>query len=53
MGATYLSLKTTGELHARAQRAATVIGVVAVVVTFGFMTWIHVGLSNGLRAEAD
>ena len=47
MGATYLTLKTTGELHERAQRAATVIGVVAVVVTFGFMTWIHVGLSNG------
>ena len=47
MGATYLTLKTTGELHERAQRAATVIGVVAVVVTFGFMTWIHVGLSTG------
>ena len=47
MGATYLTLKTTGELHARAQRAATVIGAVAVLVTFGFMTWIHVGLSTG------
>ncbi len=47
MGATYLTLKTTGELHERAQRASAVIGVVAVVVTFGFMTWIHVGLSNG------
>ncbi len=47
MGATYLSLKTTGELQRRAQRAATGIGVVAIVVTFGFMTWIHVGLSNG------
>ena len=31
----------------RAQKAAAAIGVVAVVVTFGFMTWIHVGLSNG------
>jgi cytochrome d ubiquinol oxidase subunit II len=47
MGATYLSLKTTGELRERAQKAAAAIGVVAVVVTFGFMTWIHVGLSNG------
>ncbi|MFZ0249157.1 MAG: cytochrome d ubiquinol oxidase subunit II [Acidimicrobiales bacterium] len=47
MGATYLTLKTTGELHARAQRASVVIGAVAVVVTFGFMTWIHVGLSTG------
>ena len=47
MGATYLTLKTTGELHERAQRAATAIGVASVVVTFGFMTWIHVGLSTG------
>ena len=47
MGATYLTLKTTGELHERAQRAAIVIGVASVVVTFGFMTWIHVGLSTG------
>ena len=47
MGATYLALKTTGDLHARARQAAAWIGVVAIVVTFGFMTWIHVGLSNG------
>jgi len=47
MGATYLTLKTTGELHERAQRAASGIGVAAIVVTFGFMTWIHVGLSSG------
>ena len=47
MGATYLTLKTTGELHERAQKAAAAIGGVAVVVTFGFMTWIHVGLSTG------
>ena len=47
MGATYLTLKTTGELHDRAQRASAAIGAVAVVVTFGFMTWIHVGLSTG------
>src|SRR5271157_715498 len=47
MGATYLTLKTTGELHERAQKASTAIGAAAVVVTFGFMTWIHVGLSTG------
>ncbi len=47
MGATYLTLKTTGELHERSQRAAAGIGVAAIVVTFGFMTWIHVGLSTG------
>jgi cytochrome d ubiquinol oxidase subunit II len=50
-GATYLSLKTTGDLHRRAQSAATAIGVVAVIVTFGFMTWVHVGLSTGFVPE--
>ncbi len=47
MGATYLTLKTTGEIHERAQKASAVIGGVAILVTFGFMTWIHVGLSTG------
>ncbi|HSZ36312.1 MAG TPA: cytochrome d ubiquinol oxidase subunit II [Acidimicrobiales bacterium] len=51
MGATYLTLKTTGEIHARAQRAATGIAVVAVVVSFGFFTWVHVGLSTGFIPE--
>ena len=32
---------------------AAAIGVVAIVVTFGFMTWIHVGLGTGLRPRAD
>jgi cytochrome bd ubiquinol oxidase subunit II len=50
-GTTYLALKTTGDLHRRAQSAATGIGVVAVVVTFGFMTWVHVGLSTGFVPE--
>ena len=47
MGATYLTLKTTGELHDRAQRASAVIGGVAILITFGYMTWIHVGLGTG------
>jgi len=47
MGGTYLTLKTTGELHARIQRTTVGIGVAAIVVTFGFMTWMHVGLSTG------
>ncbi len=51
MGATYLTLKTTGEIHARAQRAATGVAVVAVVVSFGFFTWVHVGLSTGFVPE--
>jgi cytochrome d ubiquinol oxidase subunit II len=50
-GATFLSLKTTGELHDRIQRAATRIGLVAVIVSFGFMTWVHVGLSTGFVPE--
>src|SRR5215469_13620238 len=51
MGATYLTLKTTGDIHARAQRAAAGIGAVAVIVSFGFFTWIHVGLSTGFVPE--
>jgi cytochrome d ubiquinol oxidase subunit II len=51
MGSTYLSLKTTGELQVRAQQAAIGAGVAAVVVTFGFMTWIHVGLGTGFVPE--
>jgi cytochrome bd-type quinol oxidase subunit 2 len=47
MGGTYLTLKTTGDLHERAQKASAAIGLVAILVTFGFMTWIHVGLSTG------
>jgi cytochrome bd ubiquinol oxidase subunit II len=50
-GATFLSLKTTGELMARAQHTAAGIGLVAVIVTFGFMTWVHVGLSSGFVPE--
>ncbi len=50
-GATFLTLKTTGELHTRAQHAAEAIGVIAVVVTFGFLTWVHVGLSTGFVPE--
>jgi cytochrome bd ubiquinol oxidase subunit II len=47
MGATYLTLKTTGDLHDRARQASAAIGGVAILVTFGFMTWIHVGLGTG------
>jgi cytochrome d ubiquinol oxidase subunit II len=50
-GATYLTLKTTGDLHTRAQHAAEAIGVVAILVAFGFLTWIHVGLSTGFVPE--
>jgi cytochrome d ubiquinol oxidase subunit II len=51
MGSTYLALKTTGELQVRSQQAAIGIGLAAVLVTFGFMTWVHVGLSTGFVPE--
>jgi cytochrome d ubiquinol oxidase subunit II len=47
MGSTFLTVRTTGELHERAQRAADWVGGVAVVVAFGFFTWTHVGLGTG------
>jgi cytochrome d ubiquinol oxidase subunit II len=47
MGAAFLSLKTTGVLHERARRATLQSGVVATLLTFGFMTWTHVGLATG------
>ena len=47
LGATYLSLKTDGALHDRVTRLAGRLGWVATVVTFGWLTWIHVGLGVG------
>jgi cytochrome d ubiquinol oxidase subunit II len=47
LGATYLSLKTVGELHARAVRLSGRLGWLAAAVTFGWLTWIHVGLGVG------
>ncbi len=47
MGATYLSLKTTGALHERVSGLARPIGWLAVLVVFGFVTWTHVGLGKG------
>jgi cytochrome bd ubiquinol oxidase subunit II len=47
LGAAYLSLKTTGELHARVAKLSGRLGWLAAVVTFGWLTWIHVGLGVG------
>jgi cytochrome bd ubiquinol oxidase subunit II len=38
-GALFLGLKTTGDLHERAVRAATVIGAAAIPVGAGFLAW--------------
>ncbi len=47
IGAAYLSLKTVGDLHARAVRLSGRLGWLAAAVTFGWLTWIHVGLGVG------
>jgi cytochrome bd ubiquinol oxidase subunit II len=47
MGATYLALKTTGELHDRVVRLSGTLGWAAAVVVWGFVTWTHLGLGTG------
>ncbi len=47
MGATYLNLKTVGPLHARVVRLSGVLGWIAAVVVWGFVTWAHLGYGSG------
>jgi cytochrome d ubiquinol oxidase subunit II len=47
LGAAYLTLKTTGELHARVARLSGRLGWLAAAITFGWLTWSHVGLGVG------
>ena len=47
LGAAYLTLKTEGELHDRVARLSGRLGWLAAVITFGWLTWIHVGLGGG------
>jgi cytochrome d ubiquinol oxidase subunit II len=47
LGAAYLTLKTDGALHARVARLSGRLGWLAAAVTFGWLTWTHVGLSTG------
>ena len=47
LGATYLTLKMDGELRRRAARLSGRLGWLAAVITFGWLTWSHVGLSLG------
>jgi cytochrome d ubiquinol oxidase subunit II len=46
-GATYLRMKTLGELHDRAAAVSKPLAAVAVITLFGFLTWTHVGLYKG------
>jgi cytochrome d ubiquinol oxidase subunit II len=47
LGAAYLTLKTEGALHERCARLSGRLGWPAALVTFGWLTWSHVGLSVG------
>ncbi len=47
LGAAYLTLKTEGALHDRVSRLSGRLGWLAAVITFGWLTWIHVGLGVG------
>jgi cytochrome d ubiquinol oxidase subunit II len=47
VGAAYLTLKTEGALHDRVARLSGRLGWLAVVITFGWLTWLHVGIGSG------
>ena len=47
LGATYLTLKTEGAVHERVARLSSRSGWVAAAITFGWLTWSHVGLGTG------
>jgi cytochrome bd ubiquinol oxidase subunit II len=46
-GATFLALRTTGELRDRARRAATRIGMLAILVTLAWVVWTLVVIGGG------
>jgi cytochrome d ubiquinol oxidase subunit II len=47
MGAAFLGLRTTGALRARARRYETSLGLVAIAVVWGYVTWAHLGFHGG------
>jgi cytochrome d ubiquinol oxidase subunit II len=47
LGASFLSLKTTGELNERVTRLAGRLGWLAAAVTIGFVIWSHATLGGG------
>jgi cytochrome d ubiquinol oxidase subunit II len=47
LGATYLALKTEDALRDRVSSLSGRLGWVAAVITFGWLTWVHVGLGVG------
>ena len=47
LGATYLTLKTTGELRDRTARLSGRLGWLAALVVLGWVVWSHLGLHEG------
>ncbi len=47
LGSTYLTLKTTGELHDRISLLSGRIGWIAAILVWIFVTWSHLGLGKG------
>ena len=50
-GATFLALRTTGEIRARAHAAARSIGVVAILVNLAWVVWTLVVIGGGTVPE--
>jgi cytochrome d ubiquinol oxidase subunit II len=46
-GATFLALRTTGEIRARAKSSGRVIGLVAIVITIAWVIWTLVVIGGG------
>jgi cytochrome d ubiquinol oxidase subunit II len=47
LGATYLTMKTVGDLRDRMAKLSGRLGWVAAAVVFGWLTWSHLGLNEG------
>jgi cytochrome d ubiquinol oxidase subunit II len=47
-GSMYLSLRTTGEVHDRAEHLAGPLSWIAVLAVIGFAIWTHVGSGHGV-----
>ncbi|HKB94925.1 MAG TPA: cytochrome d ubiquinol oxidase subunit II [Gaiellaceae bacterium] len=45
-GALFLTLRTTGELHARARRAAFLLALPAAALVFGFLVWTYANAAS-------
>jgi cytochrome d ubiquinol oxidase subunit II len=51
LGATYLALKTTGDLRDRAARLSGRIGWIAALAVFVWVVWSHLGLHEGFLPQ--